>query len=53
MKRAELAIMLFIIGVVGFNWPVIEIFNIGVAAYLFIFWFIFILLSVVAGFRSS
>jgi hypothetical protein len=53
VKRAELWVVLFIIGVLGFNWPVIEIFNRGVAAYLFVFWFVFIILAAVASFRSS
>lgn len=53
MKKAELWVMLFIFGALGFNWPLVEIFSKGMAAYLFVFWFGFILMAAVAGFRSS
>ncbi|MGO9013721.1 MAG: hypothetical protein ACLQF0_01960 [Dissulfurispiraceae bacterium] len=52
MKKAELWIMLFIVGILGFNWPFIEIFSRGVAAYLFLFWLVFIILGAVTGFRA-
>ncbi len=44
--------MLFIIGILGFNWPFIEIFSRGVAAYLFVFWLVFIIMGAVTGFRT-
>ncbi|MBF0559583.1 MAG: hypothetical protein HQL08_12485 [Nitrospirae bacterium] len=53
MKKAELWVMLFILGALGFNWPFVEIFSKGLAAYMFAFWFVFILMTAVASFRSS
>jgi hypothetical protein len=53
LKRAELLVLLFMAGFFGFNWPFVEIFNNGVAAYLFIFWFVFIVLVGIAGSRAS
>ena|GEM_PF-2630586 len=44
--------MLFIVGILGFNWPFIGIFNRGVAAYLFLFWLVFIILGAVTGFHA-
>lgn len=44
--------MLFIVGILGFNWPFIEIFSRGVAAYLFLFWLVFIILGAFVGFRT-
>jgi hypothetical protein len=52
VKKAELLVILFIAGILGFNWPFIEIFNNGVAAYLFLFWLVFIILGAVTGFRA-
>ncbi|MGD0283348.1 MAG: hypothetical protein ABSB95_13415 [Dissulfurispiraceae bacterium] len=52
MKKAEVWVMLFIVGVLGFNWPFIEMFNRTLAAYLFVFWFVFIMLAALAGFRA-
>jgi hypothetical protein len=52
LKKAELLILLFIAGFLGFNWPFVEIFNNGVAAYLFVFWFVFIVFIAVAGSRA-
>jgi len=52
LKKAELWIMLFIVGILGFNWPFIEIFKTGVAVYLFLFWLVFIVLEAVIGFRA-
>ncbi len=52
MKKAELWVMLFIVGILGFNWPFIEICSRGVAAYLFLFWLVFSILGAVTGFRA-
>ncbi len=52
MKKAEVWVMLFIVGVLGFNWPFIEMFNRALPAYLFVFWFVFIMLAAFAGFRA-
>lgn len=53
MKKAELGLLVFILGALGFNWPFVEIFGRGLAAYLFVFWFVLILMTAFAGFRSS
>ena len=45
--------MLFIAGILGFNWPFIEIFNNCMAAYLFIFWLVFIILLGAVSSSSS
>ncbi|HXW68924.1 MAG TPA: hypothetical protein VEJ88_04895 [Dissulfurispiraceae bacterium] len=52
MKKAELWVMLFIVGILGFNWPFLEIVHRGVAAYLFLFWLVFIILGALTGFRA-
>ena len=52
MKKAELWAMVFIIGILGFSWPFIEIFNRALVAYLFVFWFIFVVLVAFVGFRA-
>ncbi|HET6515084.1 MAG TPA: hypothetical protein VFG09_07990 [Thermodesulfovibrionales bacterium] len=44
MRNPEIWIFIFILGLLGLNWPFLEIFNVTVVSYLFIFWFLFILL---------
>ena len=44
MRNPEIWIFIFILGLLGLNWPFLEIFNVSVISYLFIFWFLFILL---------
>ena len=50
MKNKELWIFIFLVGLLGFSWPVLEIVHKEVAVYLFLFWAIFIGISaVIAG----
>jgi len=42
LRNAEISIFLFIMGLLGVNWPILEIFHASVAVYLFTFWLIFI-----------
>jgi hypothetical protein len=44
----DIWISLFIFGVIFFNWPVISLFEHGIAKYLFAAWFLFIALVVIA-----
>ena len=44
----EIWIFLFALGVILFNWPILSIFNYNLSTYLFIAWFIFILLVLIA-----
>ncbi|HEX8947437.1 MAG TPA: hypothetical protein VF790_00670 [Dissulfurispiraceae bacterium] len=38
MKNTELWVFIFIIGLLGLNWPLLEVFHIEVVTYLFVFW---------------
>ncbi len=42
MKNTELWVFIFIIGILGLNWPLLEIFHIEVVTYLFVFWILLI-----------
>ncbi len=42
MKGRDLWIFIFLVGLLGFSWPVIEIVQTWVSMYLFIFWALFI-----------
>lgn len=44
MEKNDILIFIFILGVLGLNWPFLEIFHIDVVEYLFTFWLIFIIL---------
>lgn len=53
MKNTEVWIFIFIIGLIGLNWPLLEIFHTGVAEYLFAFWLIFIILIAFAVYKTE
>jgi hypothetical protein len=53
MRNPEIWVFIFILGLLGLNWPLLEIFHIEVAAYLFIFWFLFIVLVAFASLRRG
>lgn len=42
MKNTDALLFLFFIGLLGINWPTIEIFRTNVVLYLFVFWFFLI-----------
>jgi hypothetical protein len=42
LKNKELWIFIFLVGLLGFSWPVLEIVHTWVDLYLFIFWALFI-----------
>ena len=46
--RRDFGIFLFSLGVVLFSWPLISIFQHGLAIYLFVIWLLFIALIFVA-----
>jgi hypothetical protein len=53
MKNTEVWIFIFILGLLGLNWPLLEIFHTDVAEYLFAFWLIFIILIAFAVYRTE
>lgn len=53
MKNTEIWVFIFILGLLGINWPVIEIFHTGVAAYLFVMWILFIILIALAARKDN
>lgn len=52
MKNTEIWIFLFILGLLGINWPILEIFRIHLVAYLFAFWLFFIVTVAFATYKS-
>lgn len=44
MRNPEIWVFIFFLGLLGMNWPLLEIFNVEVASYLFVFWLFFIIL---------
>ncbi len=48
----EIWIFIFILGLLGMNWPLLEVFREGVIGYLFLFWFGFICLVAWASHRG-
>ncbi|MEW6117061.1 MAG: hypothetical protein AB1553_09200 [Nitrospirota bacterium] len=51
--NAELWIFLFIIGLLGLNWPLLEIFHTEEAGYLFSFWLLFIVFIAVVAYKQN
>jgi hypothetical protein len=47
--RKDVWLFLFFLGVLLFGWPLMSIFKEGVAAYLFIIWFVYIALILAAS----
>jgi hypothetical protein len=44
MRNPEIWIFIFILGLLGLNWPFLDIFHVNVVTYLFSFWLLFIFL---------
>ena len=44
MKNPEIWVFIFILGLLGLSWPILEIFHTSVVAYLFVIWILFIIL---------
>jgi hypothetical protein len=53
LKNTEIWIFIFVIGLLGINWPVLEIFHTDVTVYLFAFWLIFIGLVAFAAYKNK
>lgn len=53
MRNPELWVFIFILGLLGLNWPLLEIFHIEVVTYLFVFWLFFIVLIAVTSYKNS
>lgn len=53
MRNAELWVFIFFLGLLGLNWPILEIFHLDVVTYLFVFWFFFIGLVAYASYRNE
>jgi apolipoprotein N-acyltransferase len=53
MEKNEIWIFIFTVGLIGLNWPLLEIFHTDVAEYLFAFWLIFIILIAFAVYRTE
>jgi tellurite resistance protein TehA-like permease len=49
VKNTEIWVFIFILGLLGLNWPIIEIFHTQVVAYLFVIWVLFIALIALAA----
>ena len=44
MNDVSVWVAIFLLGLLGLNWPLLEIFHDGPFAYLLVFWLIFVLL---------
>ncbi len=44
----DIGIFLFFLGIILFNWPIMSIFKYRLSMYLFIVWFVFIVLVLIA-----
>lgn len=53
MEKKEIWIFIFIVGLLGINWPFLEIFHPNEIAYLFIFWLVFIILIVLGAYKTE
>lgn len=53
MKNTEIWVFIFFLGLLSFNWPLLEIFHTEVVAYLFVTWILFILLIAFAARRTN
>jgi len=50
LRNPEIWLFIFVLGLLGLNWPFLEIFHISVAKYLIVFWFFYIVLVAFAVF---
>jgi len=48
MRNTEIWVFIFFLGLLGLNWPVLEIFHTEVLPYLFLFWLFLVILIAVA-----
>ncbi len=53
LKSAEIWVFIFILGLLGLNWPLLEIFHTTVVSYLFVFWVLFIILVAFAARKTN
>ncbi|HAK87542.1 MAG: hypothetical protein A2077_00355 [Nitrospirae bacterium GWC2_46_6] len=53
MKNTEIWLFIFALGLLGLNWPLLEIFHTDAPAYLFVFWLLFILLIACGAFKAE
>jgi hypothetical protein len=48
VKDASFRVFLFILGLLGMIWPLIEVFRLSVVPYVFSFWFVLIVLALLS-----
>ncbi len=53
MKNTEIWLFIFVLGLLGLNWPLLEIFHTDEVTYLFVFWLLFILLVAYGAFKAE
>ncbi|MBI5212474.1 MAG: hypothetical protein HY957_03765 [Nitrospirae bacterium] len=53
MKNTEIWLFIFALGLLGLNWPLLEIFHTDVVTYLFVFWLLFIFLIACGAFKAE
>ena len=53
MGKKDIWILIFLLGILGLNWPFLEIFHPNEIAYLFFFWLIFILLILFGAYKTD
>ncbi len=53
MRNAELWVFIFILGLLGLNWPLLEIFYVNIVVYLFVFWLFMIALVAGASYKNG
>ena len=49
MRNPELWVFIFVLGLLGLNWPFLEIFHVEIVSYLFVFWLFMIVLVAIAS----
>ena len=53
VRNPEIWVFIFILGLLGLNWPFLEIFHTRVVAYLFVIWVLFIILIAVGARKNN
>lgn len=53
MKNTEVWVFIFLVGLLGLTWPLLEIFRVHILVYLFAFWLVFIALVALASFKTE
>jgi glycerol uptake facilitator-like aquaporin len=53
LRTLEILTFIFVLGVLGLSWPLLEIFRSELVAYLFIFWLVFIISVAFIDFKTT